>query len=112
MPARVRLSRPSALVGLTTFLFIWTLTTHGKYSASGDEPHYLMITESLVTDGDLDLANNYAQNDGRLFGHDGLEVGPHAGIDRSGRVESVHDIGLPVLLTLPYAIARSIARLT
>ena len=38
------------VVALVTFLFVWTLTTHGKYSAAGDEPHYLMITQSVVAD--------------------------------------------------------------
>src|ERR1700756_1463359 len=27
---------------------------------SGDEPHYLVMINSMVLDGDLDLANNYA----------------------------------------------------
>ena len=27
---------------------------------SGDEPHYLVLINSLLRDGDLDLANNYA----------------------------------------------------
>jgi hypothetical protein len=27
---------------------------------SGDEPHYLIILNSLIRDGDMDLANNYA----------------------------------------------------
>ena len=31
-------------VAIVAFLFAWTLATHGKYSVSGDEPHYLMIT--------------------------------------------------------------------
>jgi hypothetical protein len=30
---------------------------------SGDEPHYLLMDYSLLHDGDLDLANNYAQKD-------------------------------------------------
>jgi len=30
---------------------------------SGDEPHYLLMAHSLLHDGDLDLANNYAQKD-------------------------------------------------
>jgi hypothetical protein len=29
---------------------IWSLTTHGKYADSGDEPHYPMIAQSLVSD--------------------------------------------------------------
>lgn len=96
-------------VALVCFLFTWTLTTHGKYSASGDEPHYLMVTQSLLRDHDLDLANNYAHDDGRWFGHDHLEPGPHARIAPDGRLLSVHDVGLPVLLTPLYAVAQRVA---
>src|SRR5437588_3943390 len=96
-------------VGLVCFLFTWTLTTHGKYSVSGDEPHYLMVTHSIAYDRDLDLSNNYAHDDGRWFGHDHLEAGPHARIARTGQLLSVHDIGLPVLLIPPYVIAQRIA---
>ena len=83
-------------VALICFLFTWTLTTHGKFSASGDEPHYLMIAQSIVADHDIDLANNYARNDGRLFGHDGLAAGLHALPSRTGRLRPIHDIGLAV----------------
>src|SRR5690242_3790560 len=91
------------------FLFSWTLTTHGKFSASGDEPHYLMIAESLRSDGDLDLANNYARDDGRLFGHAGLAVGPHARQTPGGHLRSVHDIGLPFAVLPVYAAAERLA---
>lgn len=101
-----------AAVPLVLVLFTWSLTTHGKYSASGDEPHYLMIAESLVSDGDLDVANNYARNDGRLFGHDHLEMGGHAVPSRTGRVLPVHDIGLEVALVPVYAFAREVAGLS
>ena len=94
------------------FLFTWTLTTHGKYSASGDEPHYLMITHSLVTDHDIDLANNYAADNGRLFGHGGLEMGLHALPARTGRVISIHDQGLGVFLVPIYTVARQLAART
>ena len=47
-------------VPLGVFLIIWGLTTHGKFSLTGDEPHYLLMAESLRVDGDLDLANDYA----------------------------------------------------
>jgi hypothetical protein len=99
-------------VALVAFLFAWTLATHGKYSVSGDEPHYLMITQSMIADHDLDLENNYAGNDGRLFGRDHLEMGPHAARDRQGRLESVHDVGLPWLLAPAYLAAQSVAQAT
>src|SRR4029453_17002757 len=68
-------ARRRTWVAATIFIFTWSLTTHGKYSVSGDEPHYLMITHSLLVDGDLDVANNYDSNDGRFFGHAGLDRG-------------------------------------
>jgi hypothetical protein len=34
---------------------------------SGDEPHYLLMTHSLLRDGDLDLANNYRNKDYRTY---------------------------------------------
>jgi hypothetical protein len=109
----LRLSFRAAL-GVTTivFLFAWTLTTHGKYSASGDEPHYLMIAESLRADGDLNLANNYLQNDGQLFGRDGLQPELHAIPARKGKLHSIHGIGLPVLLLPVHALAQRVAGVT
>ena len=58
------MSRWAALV---VFLFAWTLTTHGKVSVSGDEPHYLMITQSLLYDGDLDLQNNFDRKEYQAY---------------------------------------------
>jgi hypothetical protein len=90
-------------------LFIWTLSTRGKITVSGDEPHYLIIAESLLADRDLNLANNYAQNDGRRFGADGLTSGAHARPNRAGALWSVHDIGVPVLFLPVYAVATRLA---
>src|SRR6266850_2247616 len=106
-----RRSTPGLRIAAFVFVAIWGLTTHGKYSASGDEPHYLLVSRSLVADRDLDLANNYASNDGRLVGHDGLVAGPHARPARDGRLLSTHDIGLPILLAPVYTIAAGIASL-
>jgi len=91
------------------FLFVWTLTTHGKYSVSGDEPHYLLVAHSLVTDGDLDVANNYQNNDGRRFGADGLKNDLHARVNAHGELWSVHDPGLPFLIAPVYAVASRLA---
>jgi hypothetical protein len=93
------------------FLFVWGLTTHGKYSVTGDEPHYLLVAESLVSDHDLDLANNYAEGDGRRFGRPDLMIEGHARRTPKGQLHSVRDIGLPVLLLGPYLIATRVAPL-
>jgi hypothetical protein len=94
------------------FLVCWTLTTHGKYSASGDEPHYLMVCESLWADGDLDLRNNYRDDDGRRFGAAGLEMGWHAQENRFGELFPVHDLGVPVLLMPIYVAATAISNVS
>jgi hypothetical protein len=60
MMARMRQKRSATGIGVAAcmFLIVWGLTTHGKYSASGDEPHYLLVSRSLAVDRDLDVENN------------------------------------------------------
>jgi hypothetical protein len=67
-----------------------------------------MIAQSLRADRDLDLANNYAQHDGVLFGASGLEPEMHARHARGGALRSVHDIGVPVLLLPAFAVATAL----
>lgn len=70
---------------------------------ASDEPHYLIISQSLVLDGDLDLANDYAGDRYRQFYEDrlpdvhGIGVGPH--------IYSIRDLGLPLLATPAFALA-------
>ncbi len=70
----------------------------------GDEPYYLLMTESLVRDHDLDLANQYrglAHSDtGRpdLVPQPGDPRGPH------GEQYSRHEPFLPILLMPGYAL--------
>lgn len=69
-------------------------------SVTGDEPFYLLTMQSLTSDGDLDLRDEYANGEmGRFW--DGsvplwkqMEPGP------DGRLLASHDPGLP-LLALP-----------
>jgi hypothetical protein len=100
--ARRRGDRDRALLAVGLFIFIWSLTTHGKYSNTGDEPSYLMITRSLVRDHDLDLSNNYAAADS-------LTPIAHAHRALDGTLQSDHDIGLPLLLTPVYWAAEHLA---
>lgn len=100
-------ARGAALTAI--FLLSWGLTTHGKYSATGDEPHYLMVAQSLWADGDLDVGNNYLQRDGALFGAAGLQPELHARAGRAGRILPVHDVGVPFVLLPVYVVATKLA---
>lgn len=68
----------------------------------GDEPHYLVITHSLLVDHDLDIANNHERRDYRAFfpgdlRPDYLQRAQH------GEIYSIHAPGLPALLVPAYA---------
>jgi hypothetical protein len=70
----------------------------------GDEPHYLIITQSLLADGDLKIENNHVQEDYRsYFGGrlrpDFLRRG------QDGAIYSIHAPGLSVLLMPVFAAA-------
>ena len=57
--------RASAGIFLAAFLpyvFLGAHTTTAM-SATGDEPYYLLVTHSLLHDGDTDLADNFARRD-------------------------------------------------
>jgi hypothetical protein len=68
----------------------------------GDEPHYLVIAESLRRDGDIAIDDNHERGDYLTFFRG--ELAPdylRRGVDR--RIYSIHAPGLPVLLLPAYA---------
>ena len=70
---------------------------------SGDEPHYLVIAQSLWRDGDLKIENNHARGDYREYYASDLE--PHyltRGSDQE--IYSIHPIGISVLMAPAYAL--------
>ncbi|MCC7124407.1 MAG: hypothetical protein IT178_06135 [Acidobacteria bacterium] len=70
---------------------------------AGDEPHYLVIAQSLWRDGDLKIENNHQRGDYREYFNRDLD--PHyltRGAD--GEIYSIHPVGLPVLLTPIYGL--------
>ncbi len=70
----------------------------------GDEPHYLAATQSLIGDGDLRVANNYANGDYLDYFPGRLE--PHF-LTRaaSGEIYSIHAPGVSVVVLPAFAIA-------
>ncbi|HEX7780043.1 MAG TPA: hypothetical protein VF424_12415, partial [Vicinamibacterales bacterium] len=64
---------------------------------AGDEPHYLVITQSLIKDADLRIENNHRARDYAAYldaplAPDFLRRG------RDGQIYSIHAPGLPVLV--------------
>ncbi len=93
-----------------------TLWTAQVQSLTGDEPHYLLAARSLLEDGDLDLANDYADREYRPFWPtDTLRrslvtaarrrLDPHAVPLEGNLLRPVHQIGLSLLLLPGFALA-------
>ena len=77
--------------GAYTFYFCQVTLLHG------DEGQYLRVTQSLLRDGDMDLANNL--DDHHIAEFHNLRFDVHrASSSPPGKVYSVHPIGLSVLL--------------
>ncbi len=70
--------------------------TESTLFPGGDEPHYLVIAQSLWRDHDLKIENNHTRGD--YYEYFKQEITPHyltRGADNE--IYSVHPIGLPVL---------------
>ncbi len=78
-----------------------------RISFSGDEPYYLMTTHSLFKDGDINLANNYRQQDYFAFyskkDNPQLKLGIYGRFGRKG-TDYIYPINLPGIsvLMLPF----------
>lgn len=75
-----------------------------RVGPDGDEPHYLMVTDSILRDFDLDLTRDYAE--ARYLGFHPEPLDPHFRIrGRHGEIYSLHAIGLSLLVLPAYAAA-------
>src|SRR4051812_974258 len=71
---------------------------------TGDEPFYLLTTQSLVSDGDLDLRDEYANHEYRRFWDSDVELWSQMEPTSDGRLLSPHDPGLSVLVLPAYRL--------
>jgi hypothetical protein len=95
-----------ALLGLTVLaaslaLLPWVRTVQPTES---DEPHYLIASESLVRDGDLDLRDEYEDPD--YFDYYPTRFVEPPIIDVGDRKMPIRDPGLPVLGAIPFLLGR------
>ena len=107
---------PTAITsfGLAVSLFILGFLLTGLAAArlsgtvlypAGDEPHYLIMAQSLWRDGDLAIENNHLREDYLEYFVGAQDLEPHyltRGLD--GEIYSVHPVGLPVVLAPVYAL--------
>lgn len=97
-------ARAAALFGLAFGLYaVLGLNYAAGIQASGDEVEYLMLTQSLWREHDLDLADNFARGD-HLDYTPGLGAMPFGTFRADGRPISTHSPGLPLLLAPVYAL--------
>jgi hypothetical protein len=97
-------SKATAVAGLVATLAAWAAWQGAFWLVpGGDEPHYLVITQSVLLDGDLRIENNHERGDyGQYFSGvlrpDFLQRG------RDGRIYSIHAPGLPVAVLPAFAL--------
>jgi hypothetical protein len=90
-----------AIVGVAYALVAWRVQE--SVGPHGDEPHYLMVAQSLLQDHDLRLERDYAERRYTAFTDE--ELAPHYRVrGRGGAIYSVHAIGLSLLVLPAYAL--------
>jgi hypothetical protein len=101
-------------------LFVVALLLYGSGSAilvskginfSGDQSHYLLISHSVLNDGDFDLSNNYANRDYAKILPPKVRITPHIAPGTGGKY-SFHSPGLSLLLLPFYSLGSFFSRTT
>ena len=96
--------RGRTAVFVASFALYSALGVHSYYrlGLGGDEPHYLIITQSLLADRDLKIENNHRNEGYRTFFPGELRPDYlRRGVD--GEIYSIHAPGLSVLLLPAFA---------
>ena len=77
------------------------INAFGSSNYGGDEPHYLLTAESIVSDGDVDLTDEYRTRAYAEWYPDKLDPD---GEPTAGRLHEPHGVGFPLLIAPAYAI--------
>jgi hypothetical protein len=101
IPPRTSLLRVAAgllpfAIAFAVYLFVFLDVKPG---ATGDEPHYLITSESIAFDGDVDLTNDYASAERVLRMVNVFPLGADARVYKdSGELRPIRGVGLPAVL--------------
>ena len=95
--------RAPPLAGVLAFIVLISVGLAAKGRPGGDEPHYLLIVQSLLKEGDLEIANNYERRDYLEYWSGPLR--PHFSRPAiNGDLYSGHAPGLPALVAPAFAL--------
>lgn len=104
--SRLTVGRAAVLVALATMLVSGVAAsrlTRTVLFPAGDEPHYLVIAQSLWRDRDLRIENNHQRGDYREYFPQNLD--PHyLTRGKDAEIYSIHPVGLAFLLAPVYAL--------
>jgi hypothetical protein len=99
--ARPRFAVTANAVALASFVvyLLVGIKISRDVGLSGDEPHFVLVTYSILHDFDLQVQDNYGNEDYLHF-YSG-KIGPHLAV---GTPYSVHGVGVPILLLPGFAL--------
>ncbi len=108
LPALLRAGRPwnpvlAFILAAVAFLVIGSRLP-GPAGAQGDEPHYLTMAESLRSDLDLDLRDEFRRHEYRAFYPGDLAAHTSPASPR-GKLYAIHAPGLPALVLPAYVLS-------
>ncbi len=96
----------AALFVILSLVYVFSIEIRATRSASitGDEPFYLLTTQSLLADRDLDLSNQYAARSYEEFFDHPTGLWRQSIPAEDGRLLSPHNPGLSVLIMPGFAL--------
>jgi hypothetical protein len=100
LPA-ARRALPLWLALMAAYTLVWALGVGPGAGVSAPEAHRLLAAASIVSDGDVDLRNQYAEGTARKFYDKPLRV---AGRTVEGRVVEPTSLGFAALIAPAYAV--------
>ena len=101
LPGRTRTAFLILLLTFLVYVLIFAIFPRykGTTTTQGDEPHYLLVTESILRDGDVYLTNNYNDKQYLPYFQQVITM-RHEARGRNGRLVSTHPMFMS-LLVLP-----------
>jgi hypothetical protein len=88
----------ATMLGASASLAPWAVTAK---TPQADEPHWLLTTQSLVLDHDVELTNDYAGE--RYLSFFPTRLPDEHAVDAGHGLYPIREIGLPLLAAIPFA---------